>query len=117
MSAVVARAQTADEGDPQDQEAPRRLRWNAAADKPPDAAAEKSDAHNVRADIPILAYTYTAYGAVAKTVGAQGYGAGLFASRQSAVLGGGATVWGSPVDRLTLVVDAQRNVWGNFSPS
>lgn len=72
---------------------------------------------DVRAAAPQLAFTYTAYGAQAKAVGAQGYGGALFASGQNAVLGGGAMVWGAPVQRLTLIGDAQRNVWGNFSPS
>ena len=58
-----------------------------------------------------------ATGAPAKRVGAQGYGVGLAAEKQNGVLGGGVTVWGSPIDRLTLVGDAARNVWGNFAPS
>jgi hypothetical protein len=33
------------------------------------------------------------------------------------VLGGGVAVWGAPIQRLTLIADASRNVWGNFSPS
>ena len=72
---------------------------------------------DTRSEVPIVAYTYTAAGAPAKTVGAQGYGVGLAASGQDPVLGGGATVWGSPIDRLTLIGDASRNVWGNFAPS
>jgi hypothetical protein len=50
-------------------------------------------------------------------MGAQGYGLGLIAGGQAGTFGGGATVWGAPFERLTLIVDAQRNVWGNFSPS
>jgi hypothetical protein len=93
--------------------------WPAAqTDRPP--AETKPDATtklDVRSAPPILAYTYTAWGSGAKTVGAQGYASGLVASGQDATIGGGGTVWGSPIDRLTLIGDAQRNVWGNFSPS
>lgn len=42
---------------------------------------------------------------------------GLFAPDQKATIGGGASAWGSPLTRLTLIGDAQRNMWGNFSPS
>lgn len=79
--------------------------------------AEVAPPRDLRAALPQLAYAFSAYGAFPKTVGAQGYGSGLFASEQDAQLGGGATVWGSPVRRLTLIADAQRNPWGNFSPS
>ena len=72
---------------------------------------------DVRNDIPIVAYTYSASGAPAKALGVQGYGLGLVAARQDALLGGGGTIWGSPVDRLTLIGDGQRNMYGNFSPS
>jgi hypothetical protein len=65
----------------------------------------------------MLAYTYTATGAVAKTVGAQSYGLTVVAGGQSSVFGGGARVWGAPIERLTLIADAERNVWGNFSPA
>jgi hypothetical protein len=41
----------------------------------------------------------------------------LVGSGINKVGGGGATVWGSPVDRLTLVGDAARDVFGNFAPS
>jgi hypothetical protein len=79
--------------------------------------AEVAPPRDLRAAVPQLAYAFSAYGAFPKTVGAQGYGSGLFASEQDVVLGGGATVWGSPIRRLTLIADAQRNPWGNFSPS
>jgi hypothetical protein len=76
-----------------------------------------SRARDVRAEIPQLVYAYFAPGAPKGTFGAQGYGLGLAAPGESLTVGGGATVWGAPIARLTIMADAQRNVWGNFSPS
>jgi len=78
------------------------------------SASERSAAPR---EIPIVAYTYSAYGTAAKTMGVQAYGLGLVASGQDRVLGGGGAVWGSPVDRLTLIADAQRSLMREFSPS
>jgi hypothetical protein len=78
---------------------------------------EAQPTRDIKTEIPNLAYSYTAYGASAGTLGAQAYGLGLGASGQKATLGGGGTVWGSPVDRLTLIGDGSRDVFGNFAPS
>lgn len=83
----------------------------AHADLP--ASTRPSD---VREQIPIVAYTYSANGASAGSVGAALYGQGV-ASRSSTIAGGGATVWGAPFERLTLVADAQRDIFANFAPS
>lgn len=72
---------------------------------------------DVRTAVPNTAYTYTAYGAYAKTLGAQAYGSGLGASGQRGIIGGGITVWGSPIDRLTIIGDGQRSPFGDFAPS
>lgn len=88
-----------------------------ASAAPSPSSSEARDTKDTRREVPIVAYAYSATGAPAKSVGAQGYGIGLAASGQDAVLGGGAAVWGAPVERLTLIGDASRNVWGNFSPS
>ncbi len=80
--------------------------------EPPPAANK-----DVRNEIPILAYTYTASGVSAGSLGAQAYGLGLGGSGQKGVLGGGVTVWGSPIARLTLIGDGSRNVFGEFAPS
>jgi hypothetical protein len=64
-----------------------------------------------------VAYAYTAYGTEAKTYGVQAYGLGLVAAGQDAVVGGGGAVWGSPLRGLTFVVDGQRNLSREFSPS
>lgn len=82
-----------------------------------DATLPELSPRNVKNEVPILVYAYQAYGVSKGTVGAQAYGLGLGASGQKGILGGGVTVWGSPMERLTLVGDAQRNVLGNFAPS
>jgi hypothetical protein len=88
-----------------------------APDETPSATASRAEAKDVRREIPILAYTYSAAGVSAHTIGAQAYGLGLAASGQDGVIGGGGSVWASPIDRLTIVVDGQRNVSRDFSPS
>jgi hypothetical protein len=82
-----------------------------------DAAERKPERRDVRTDLPVTAYAYSAQGARRGTAGGQGFVLGLVAPGQSSTLGGGATVWGAPLERLTLVGDAQRNIYGNFSPS
>ncbi len=77
----------------------------------------RSTPKDVRSDIPVLAYTYTAYGASAGSIGVQANGLGRVAPGQRALAGGGATMWGSPIDRLTLIGDGARDLFGNFAPS
>jgi hypothetical protein len=78
---------------------------------------KETKTRDTRRDVPVSAYTYSSQGAVKGSTGGQGMALGLVAPDQKAALGGGATVWGAPLERLTLIGDAQRNVWGNFSPS
>ena len=80
-------------------------------------APQGSETKDVRNELPIVAYTYAAAGVSAKTIGVQAYGLGLVAQGQDGAVGGGGAVWGSPIDRLTIVADAQRNVTRDFSPS
>jgi hypothetical protein len=75
------------------------------------------EAKDIRNEVPNFAYAYTAYGTSPGAVGAQVYSLGLVAARQEATVGGGGMVWASPFKRLTFIVDAQRNVSKNFSPS
>jgi hypothetical protein len=112
FGAGVAHASPEDE-----QEVPRSWPSHASDEVSGEKAPTAPPPRDVRREVPIVAFTYNAAGVSAKSVGAQGYALGLAASGQDAVLGGGATVWGSPIQRLTLIADAQRNVWGNFSPS
>ncbi|MET0591509.1 MAG: hypothetical protein ABW133_02345 [Polyangiaceae bacterium] len=72
---------------------------------------------DARSDVPILAFAYSAYGVAANTWGAQAFGTGLAASGQDAVAGGGGAIWGSPLERLTLIVDARRSLSREFTPS
>jgi hypothetical protein len=81
------------------------------------AAPQGPESKDVRREVPLVAYTYSAAGASAKTLGVQAYGLGLVAPGQDSVVGGGGSVWGSPIDRLTIIVDGQRNLSRDFSPS
>jgi hypothetical protein len=83
------------------------------------SAAEREERaeRDVRAELPIAAFAYAAQGAPSGKTGAQGFGLGLMAPEQRTTLGGGVSVWGAPLERLTIIGDAQRNVYGNFSPS
>jgi hypothetical protein len=96
-----------------------------AADEPPlDAPITSAPERDVKSEVPIVAYAYQAAGAQAHAVGAQAYGLGSGAAggvgddgAKHGIVGGGVTVWGAPIDRLTLVGDAARNETGNFAPS
>src|SRR5262249_51715735 len=90
-------------------QAPRSQADTPAPDEPPP--------HDVRTEVPIVGFAYTAHGASGRTVGAEAYGLGLVAKNQPFIAGGGVTVWGSPIERLTLVGDAARDQFGNFAPS
>jgi hypothetical protein len=89
----------------------------STGDPQKDAVSPESEPRDVRSEIPNVAYAYTAFGATAKTMGAQAYGLGVGAAGQKSILGGGASVWGSPIDRLTIIGDGQRNAFGEFTPS
>jgi hypothetical protein len=86
-------------------------------DGPTRTAPSISPSDEVRREAPIMAYTYAAHGTEAKTFGVHAYGLGLAAAGQDSVVGGGGAVWGSPIERLTLIVDGQRNLSREFSPS
>jgi hypothetical protein len=81
-----------------------------------DNTASSAPPVDIRGAVPIVAYTYSATGAPAKTMGAYAYGTGVVSSGDK-VGGGGVTAWASPIDRLTIVADAQRNIFGEFGPS
>lgn len=90
---------------------------SAFADPPNDAPTPDPVARDVRSEVPIVAYAYGASGVTAGSVGVQAYGVGLAGAGQRAIGGGGGSVWGSPVDRLTLIADGARDIFGNFAPS
>ena len=89
----------------------------ASDDSAPGLGAAGSDRAGAGRESPIVAYAYSAFGTEAKTVGVQAYGLGLVAAGQDSVVGGGGAIWGSPIRRLTFVVDGQRNLSRDFSPS
>jgi hypothetical protein len=92
----------------------------AAADDPSttnDTQEPAPTTRDVKNQIPNVAYAYTAHGVSAGSVGVQAYGLGVGGKGQKATLGGGGAVWGSPIDRLTLIGDGSRDVVGNFAPS
>jgi hypothetical protein len=70
---------------------------------------------DVRGDVPVLAFTHSAFGSRSGKVGAHGFGYGTGASSGS-VGGGGLTVYGSPLNRLTLLATAERHADGTFAP-
>jgi hypothetical protein len=101
----------------------------AAADpsRPQDSLRASAGTKDVRDEIPNLVYAYSAHGVTAGTFGAQAYGLGLVGPTGSyyaptvpaspPMAGGGVSAWWSPFDRLTLIGDGARNIFGNFSPS
>jgi hypothetical protein len=92
---------------------------SARAEATTDTLTAPAGPRDVKTEVPITAFAYSATGAPEKTVGAYGYGLGLAGSGQRFTAGGGVTAWGSPVDRLTLVADALRDVYllDHFAPS
>jgi hypothetical protein len=96
------------------------LFWGSAAraaepaSAPPPATETSADA---REGIPNVAYAYTAFGARPRTFGAQAYGLGLGAVGQRAVLGGGVAIWGAPIDRITIIGNAERSFSRDFAPA
>lgn len=91
------------------------------ADSPPVAerpsgAIEKSAA----TEVTRVAYTHTAFGTSALTIGgaAFGEGTGAYKGPERPHLGGGVRVWGSPIDRLTILADGERReTTDEFAPS
>jgi hypothetical protein len=84
------------------------------------ASAEETVAPKGPADprlaAPTVAFAYTVPDDRAGTVGALAYGSATTTSRHPTV-GGGAILFGSPIERLTLVGDFGRNGFGRFAPS
>jgi hypothetical protein len=99
-------------------------RADTAGDTRTGSGADRSRTRDLRErdakeEAPIVAYAYSANGPPAQTIGAAAYGLGLVGPGQRATAGGGITAWGSPVDRLTIVVDLPRDVYllDHFAPS
>jgi len=73
-------------------------------------------ASDVRDDVPVVALTHSAFGSRPGKVGAHGFGYATGASSGS-VGGGGVTVYGSPLNRLTLLVTGERFSDERFAPN
>jgi hypothetical protein len=71
---------------------------------------------DVRDDVPVIALTHSAFGSRSGKVGAHGFGYATGASGGS-LGGGGLTVYGSPLNRLTLLATAERFTDERFAPS
>src|SRR5262245_53858984 len=61
-------------------------------------------------EVTRVAYTHTAFGAAALTIGGAGFGeaTGGFQGPERPHFGGGVRVWGSPIDRVTILADGER---------
>jgi len=92
-----------------------------AVEKPAQPDPEQqAKRHSVAFDVPRVAYTDSAFGSGALTLGAAGFGELRSSSDTTADphFGGGIRIWGSPIDRLLFVLDAQRRDSTNeFAPS
>jgi len=71
---------------------------------------------DVRDDVPVVALTHSAFGSRSGKIGAHGFGYGTGASSGS-VGGGGLTVYGSPLNRLTLLATGERFSDGHAAPN
>ncbi|HEY2408943.1 MAG TPA: hypothetical protein VGI10_23220, partial [Polyangiaceae bacterium] len=107
-------------GDAVDSPAPPRRPLPQPSDRPaPSESEQDARRHNLPQDVPLVAYTTNAFGADASSLGASGFGeARLSASSNKALANGGLRVWGAPIDRLVILLDAQRREENNaFAPS
>lgn len=86
------------------------------AETPAPAAADDTTPRDVKVEVPFVAYTQSAFGAHERTVGAQGYGEAHGDPAQHG-FGGGFVVYGSPVDRLTLIGTTERGLFHEWAPT
>jgi hypothetical protein len=89
-----------------------------------DEAAPPSPPKDIRDEVPLIGYTVSAFGASARTAGAAGYAGVLTGAAVPAASGasstqatGGARIWGSPVDRLTIMLAVDRRYYDKAAPS
>jgi len=71
---------------------------------------------DVRTDVPVISFAHSAFGSRGGKIGAHGFGYGTAASSGGSG-GGGLTLYGSPLSRLTLLGTAERRPNGEFAPS
>lgn len=90
------------------------------ADSPTEAPRPGAIERSAATEVTRVAYTHTAFGASAMTIGGAGFGeaTGPFKGTERPHFGGGVRVWGSPIDRLTLLADGERReTTDEFAPS
>jgi hypothetical protein len=97
------------------------LSVSAAAAETVDGGAAVARAGQTAEAAPIVSLTHGARGAPAKAIGASAFGTATFALsgdvNDDNQLGGGFRVWGSPIDRLTLIGEALRRDNGEMAPA
>jgi hypothetical protein len=96
--------------------------WAQSVDQPGSNSREGAapQHHSVALDVPRVAYTDTAFGTAPLVLGAAGFGEmrGTDNRETQPHVGGGIRLWGSPIDRLLLVITAQRRDSNDqFAPS
>lgn len=92
------------------------------ADKPqaPPAPDRPQDARTI---VPVIGYGMSAFGAAPMSAGTQGYVGMLYGQPNpegtagKLVPQGGARIWGSPVDRLTLLLEVDKRDFSAAKPS
>lgn len=99
-------------------EPPRQWPHHEEIDQGKQVEAKPPDPKDASREVPRVAYTHTAFGSSTVSIGAAGMAESHGGASNRAFLGGGIRVWGSPVDRLTLLADGERReANGEFAPS
>jgi hypothetical protein len=102
--------------------------WHAsarAADEASEISASSTDRVEVsrpaQSETPVVALTHSARGPSAPGYGASAFGSGTLALsgevRDESQLGGGIRLWGTPIERVTLLVEAVRRDNGELAPA
>jgi hypothetical protein len=72
---------------------------------------------DMRRDTPLVGFTDSAFGAPARSIGAAAFGGLAGNTVDKTQVAGGGRIWGSPIDRLTIILEAQRTYFGEAAPS
>jgi len=90
--------------------------------EPEQAVVERVEAQQpAQAEAPVVALTHSARAPATLGYGASAFGSGTFALsgevRNETQLGGGLRLWGSPIESLVLLAEAQRRDNGELAPA
>jgi hypothetical protein len=102
--------------------------WHASALAAEEAAESSTSSaeragmlHPAQSETPVVALTHSARGPSAPGYGASVFGSGTLALsgdvRDESQLGGGIRLWGTPIDRVTLLAEAVRRDNGELAPA